>query len=403
MMKSQQGTLRWAVLVGLLGVIGLLAVACGGDDPTPTPRPTATPVPVGDPTPTPIPAWQIEWDRVLAAAQEEGEVVVRMGGSASRTFSPRFEVFEEETGIKVIAETGRGSQQVEKVKAEREAGIFSSDIWMTGVTSSNNVRKIGALVNDVVDHIILPDVADTSNWLDGHHWIADTGTRDTIFAFCASPSTQFAYNTDLVDASELDSYWDLIDGRFAGQIVGTIPWEPGQTNSDFYINTPALGEAYIEKVILESDVLWVADGQQGVDLLAFGEMSIMMYQGNSNDDIDDLEAEGLPVTNHFGQGYAEGGVISLGGACTMSLFDTPANPNAQAVFFNWWMSADNLHEAQGLSNDQSLRTDVPADNFEQTYARAPGITYFFPEMDDTIEANIGLAFNRGLADANGLR
>ncbi len=398
MMRSDQRTLRWAVMVGLLGVIGLLAVACGGDDPTPTPRPTPT-SPPADTTP----AWEIEWNQLLEDARAEGQVVVRMGGSASRNFAPRFEVFENETGIKVIAETGRGSQQVEKVKAEREAGIFSSDVWMTGVTSSNNVRKLGALVDDVVDHIVLPDVADTGNWLDGHHWLADTGTRNTIFAFCASPSTQFAYNTDLVDASELDSYWDLIDGRFAGQIVGTIPWEAGQTNSDFYINTPALGEDYIRKVILDSDVLWVADGQQGVDLLAFGEKSIMMYQGNSNDDIDDLEGEGLPVRNHFGQGFAEGGVISLGGACAMSLFDTPANPAAQTVFFNWWMGADNLFEAQGLTNDQSLRVDVPSNNFEQTYARAPGIDYFFPEMDDSIEANIGLAFNRMLADDNGLR
>ena len=87
----------------------------------------------------------------------------------------------------------------------------------------------------------------------------------------------------------------------------------------------------------------------------------------------------------------------------MSLFDTPANPAAQTVFFNWWMTADNLYEAQALTNDQSLRVDVPSDNFEQTYARVAGIDYFFPEMDDSIEANQGLAFNRSIADANGLR
>lgn len=390
-------TLRGSVLVLLLGAIAVLVAACGSD-PTPTPLPpTATP----DPD-TIVPEWQIEYNKVLEAAKEEGEVVIVMGGSASRNFGPRFEAFEQETGIKLIPVTGRGSAQVEKFKAERGAGLFTADVWMTGVTSTNKAKAEGIVGPFDTSALLLPAVAE-EKWLDGHYWFADSGSRDTTLTFCASPTTAFSYNTELAgDAvASMTSYWDLLDGRFAGQMVGTIPWEPGQTNSDFYINVPALGEDFIRKIILESDVEWVADGQQAVDLLANGAKSVFVYMGNATQDIDDLEGEGLPVKNHFGQGLAEGGVLSVGGTCSMAMFDTPAHPNAMQVFVNWWNSPENLHAAQGITSDQSLHTDVLTNNIPEQYIRAEGM--FFPEMDDNIVANIGLEFNRTIAEGAGLR
>ena len=77
-------TLRGSVLVLLLGAIAALVAACGSD-PTPTPVPTPTP----DPD-TVVPEWQQEYNKVLEAAHAEGEVVIVMGGSASRNFALRF-------------------------------------------------------------------------------------------------------------------------------------------------------------------------------------------------------------------------------------------------------------------------------------------------------------------------
>jgi ABC-type Fe3+ transport system substrate-binding protein len=389
-------TLRGSVLVLLLSALAVLVAACGSDA-TPTPVPTATATPDPD---TVVPEWQVKYTKVLRAAQEEGEVVIVMGGAASRNFAPRFQAFEQETGIKVIAVTGRGSAQVEKFKAEREAGLYTGDIWMTGATSTNTARAAGIVGPMSDDVFIVPDLA-PENWLDGHRWFADSITRDTAFAFCASPSSQFAINTDLVDASTLTSYWDLVDGRFDGQIVGTIPWEPGQTNSDFYLNNSLLGEDFVRKIVLDSNVEWVADGQQAVDLLANGAKAVFVYQGNANADIDELALAGLPIANHFGQGFAEGGVVAVGGTCTMALFDTPAHPNAQLTFLNWWASPKNLHAAQGITQDQSLHTGVLINNLPEQYIRSENP--FFPEMDDAIIPNVGLEFNRQIAEEAGLR
>ena len=115
--------LRGLVLATVMAVIvGLLLAACGSP-PTPTPRPTATPRPEampaptammlptptlrpGQPTPTPTPvppgvtvaptpttaavptptldaSFTAEWERLIAAAQEEGKLVIAGGGGVS--------------------------------------------------------------------------------------------------------------------------------------------------------------------------------------------------------------------------------------------------------------------------------------------------------------------------------
>ena len=408
--------IRWSVVAATLGVLALLVAACGSD-PTATPLPTPTPPPAPEateaapdepaaPEATPTEAkaaWEIEWDEVFAAAKEEGKVILALGGNASRSFAPRFEAFEAEMGIEVIAATGGGSVQFAKIKAEREAGIFSTDVWMTGITSTKNVWGVGALKDNFLDHLILPSVAEPSNWFEGHLWFPN-GLENTTIVFCASPNVAFSYNTDLADVSGLTSWWDLVDGRFKGQWVGKLPWEPGQTDSEHFINKPELGEAYIRAFMLEQDAEWVADGQQAVDLLAKGVKAIFMPTGNASDDVDALSTIGFPVTNHFAQGFKEGGVIGIGGVCSASLLRDNPNPNAQKVFINWWLQKDNLYEAGGLTNDHSLRVDVVPDNVGENYIRKDGVKYFFPEADPTVPTdNPGLAFNRQVASEAGLR
>lgn len=387
----------FAMLV-LAAVLSLVA-ACGSD-------PTATPTQAAQATPTEgasMEPWEQEWEALIEEAKAEGgEVVIAMGGAASRNFAPLFEDFASEfPGLRVVPDSGRGSLQVEKYATEKAAGVTTGDLWMTGVTSADDARDAEITGPFPQDWLILPEVTDLSLWLDNKLWFSDPA-RNGNLAYCASPSPQFAYNTDLVDPSELDSYWDLIDGRFHGQIVGTLPWEPGQTNSEFYINAPELGEEFIRKVLHpDTGIEWVADGQQGVDLLANGAKKIMMYQGNSNADIDELEAQGLPVKNHFGQGFAEGGVVSVGGTCGFSVFEEPAHPAVSQVFVNWWLSKDVSYKRQGITSDQSLRTDLDTDNMIDTYVRPP--EYFFPEMRDDIDQDAGINFNRQVAEEYGLR
>ena len=91
------------------------------------------PAPVATPTADPMAAFQTEWDALLAAAQEEGEVVTFIAGSLGRSdlkdLLPRF---EEKYGIEVIFSTGSSRQNADKVLAERAANTYTLDVWMGG-------------------------------------------------------------------------------------------------------------------------------------------------------------------------------------------------------------------------------------------------------------------------------
>ena len=157
------------LLLPVVAVLALLAAACGSE-PTPTPRPTptsapvptatsvptATPVPTlapgvtpPPPAPTPTPTvdtqaiFQAEWDELVAAAQDEGEVVLNLGGGAGRSFQHHLDTFEQEFGISLVVGRGRASEQFDRILAERGNGIFAVDVGHSGATSLNPPTDTG--------------------------------------------------------------------------------------------------------------------------------------------------------------------------------------------------------------------------------------------------------------------
>ncbi|HEX2387019.1 MAG TPA: hypothetical protein VHL99_10675, partial [Candidatus Binatia bacterium] len=76
---------------------------------------------------------QSDWDRTLAAAQQEGEIVVYTTNSTEPVFR---EVFQKKfPKLKVTTVTGRGFQLGQKVLAERRAEKYIPDIFVQGSTT----------------------------------------------------------------------------------------------------------------------------------------------------------------------------------------------------------------------------------------------------------------------------
>ena len=76
-------------------------------------------------------AWQEEWDRTVKAAKQEGQLRIWGGEEVSHpTIITAFN--REHPDIKVITVTGRASQLVLRVIAERRAGKYLADVWATG-------------------------------------------------------------------------------------------------------------------------------------------------------------------------------------------------------------------------------------------------------------------------------
>ena len=246
-------------LIAALAIVGLLAAACGSDDPTPTPRPTATPQPTAMPeptaTPTPLPpgatppptatprpptptpdaSFEAKWAELVAAAQEEGEIVIILSGTLSRTGRPTFDYFGEKFGIKMVTSSGSGPNNANRLLAERARGKFTVDVSTVSGGSMERIRAAGGL-SPLEPLIIDPSILeDRSNWYyrdpvyldsEGQYALANSISVGNIGAIW--------YNTEQVTQEELDSiqhYTDLLDPQWKGRMVMRAMNNPGSQGS----------------------------------------------------------------------------------------------------------------------------------------------------------------------------
>ena len=141
----------------LLAVLALFAAACGGDGGTEAAAPdqpeqqepaqeAPTADAAGEETPgeespadggggddgvAPSCGGSEEWDALVAAAQEEGEVVLS-GPSTQAVRENLPPAFEEAFGIKMTYDGGRTSETAARMAGERAAGVYSTDVFLGG-------------------------------------------------------------------------------------------------------------------------------------------------------------------------------------------------------------------------------------------------------------------------------
>src|ERR1043166_7430661 len=90
------------------------------------------------------PAWQVEWEKILAAAKKEGQVAIYISGYEE--ILPEFQ--KEYPEIKVLPTTGRGSQIGQKLLAERRAEKYLADVVSAGgVTTYQQLDRKSTRLN----------------------------------------------------------------------------------------------------------------------------------------------------------------------------------------------------------------------------------------------------------------
>jgi iron(III) transport system substrate-binding protein len=406
---------RWAVAL-LVPILLLVAAACGGEDPTPTPKaklaPTATSAPAEAPAapaapaapkvnapsaaptaPTPIPdTFPAEWDALVAAAQEEGEVVVILGGSASRIMRPVVEAFGKKFGIKAVAAAGRDSDHVTRILAERAAGQFLVDATHLGPTTTRSRAIPAGLIDVLADHLIQPDVLDKSNWFQGRHWYADAGEK-YLFTHSANISNAPVtahYNTDLVSQEEIDaitSIFDLLDPKWAGGKIVSLPINDagaGGTWYSIYVH-PDVGKEWTDKFIREMDPIYTPETRLAADWLAQGKVHWAMAVGAAGRDLDKLAAQGVPVAKLMETEKEAATLSGSGSSNNTAIFTKPAHPNAAKLYVNWFLSKEGQTTMQAIAQSQpdpSLRIDgIPQGLSGDEDKRDPNKDYYFLSAD----------------------
>ncbi|HEX2227852.1 MAG TPA: extracellular solute-binding protein [Candidatus Binatia bacterium] len=323
------------------------------------------------------PAWQVEWEKAVKAAEQEGSVVIYM----TQAFEPVFrETFQKKyPKIKVTLVTGRGPELSQRVMSERRADKYVVDLYVSGNISPLTVFHRAKILQPIKPLLLLPEVVDTSAWYEGKHHYDDPENR-YIFVFEGTPrSGEITYNTKLVNASEIKSYWDLLNPKWKGKIVSVDPMVPGPISAAhiFFYKHPDLGAEFLRRLHGETEITIVRSNEQMLDWLSAGKYAFGIGARN----VDTAMMQGLPLNQFLPGSLKEGSSVTAYNG-TLSFFNRAPHPNAAKVAVNWLLSREG--QAAWLEANQktggiydSLREDISKDKVSEGARRVKGAKFLW--------------------------
>jgi len=325
--------------------------------------------------------WKKEWENALQAAKKEGQVSIYI-----YRYEPVLEAFKKDyPEIKVFAVTGTGAQLGTRIVTERRAEKYIADIFSAGPNSAFNILYKAKALDPLKPAFILPEVLDESKWYGGRHNFVDTEGKH-IFGYLAnSSSSQLYYNSNLVQAKEFKSHWDLVNPKWRGKIVSLDPRLTGlgQTMQFLYYH-PEIGPEFIKKFFGGMEMTFSKEFRQMTDWMSQGKFAICV----GCKDTDRAKNQGLPVDSFDTSLWKEGGSFSSGGG-SLSLLNRAPHPNAAKVFINWLLSRKGQIALQKLADvddpPNSRRIDIPKDDVPVSNRLVEGRKYLDvgrPEWQD---------------------
>jgi len=367
--------LRETFLFTTLVVLFSVVMGACGADPTATPRPTNTPVPAEDPTPTPTPerpAWEIVWEKTLAAANEEGKVVVTScGGAGRRTAMTGDGSFEELYPGITLEHTPFNSRDLwPKVVKEATLGQYNFDIRIGGADTTTfnamyNNNSHAEIVRD--EWFILPEVRDPEAWRGGMDfgWL-DTGKKYAFtIPLSLSAGDSFWVNRDLISKEELSSVKQLSDPKWKGKIV-SLSSEGGAAQNTMMLQMLGFGEPWLLE-FLKNEPIILRDHRAQIEGLVRGQYAIATTLDTRM--LRTLKGKGLDTSNIEALDQE---IPSLSNACeSLQLHSNMPHPNAAKIYVNWLLSQKQQQVFNDSIPSNSRRLDV-----------TPGVPGLLPSDED---------------------
>lgn len=320
------------------------------------------------------PAWQERWEKVLSEAKRESKVVV-MGPPGEQIRNAMTEGFKKAFPfLNIEYSGGRSGEQAVKLKAERDGGIFSADVFVGGPTTANfQLKPIGAL-DPIMPTLILPEVTDLKNWRDNRFDFADTeGMYDLVFVTQSSP--MLIFNPEQVKREQIDEMYELLDPKWKGKIVINDPLVSGSGRPTFRFIWEILGPEkasdFYRKLRAQAGAVdrdqrrqieWIAQGKYAILLApSEGVMSQLLQRGLKFEILDEFKDYGSYIGASFG---------------TLMLLNKAPRPNAAAVFINWLLTKEGQIAWSKAMNHVSRRLDVPKDHLRAYAIPKPNVKYW---------------------------
>jgi ABC-type Fe3+ transport system substrate-binding protein len=316
------------------------------------------------------PNWKEKWDKVLSQAKKEGKVVVlgSPGELIRDALTVGFKKAFPEISIEFSA--ARGGELAAKFKAERDGGIYSTDVVVSGTTTAIIYFKPMGALDAIKPVLILPEVTDLKNWRNHTLEFADReGSYNLVFSDNVLPPVN--YDPRQVKREEVAKLDDLLHPKWKGKIVINDPLPSGPGNVIFRWIWRMLGPEkatdYYRAIRAQAAVVdrdqrrqieWVAQGKYAIVFApsaAVGEQ--LIQRGLKFGLLPEFSDYGASITAGFG---------------SLMLINKAPHPNAATVYVNWLLSKDGQTAWSKAVNAASHRLDVPTDHVSPYLVAKPG-------------------------------
>ena len=319
------------------------------------------------------------WDKVVAAAKQEGSVIVWGDvGDARRAFWK--EAFEKDNpGITVdLFQTPNSNTRDARYQREREAGLASVDLFIGGSAGLiGRIKPQGFL--QPIRPMIKPEILEDKNWILGAPLWVDHEKEYMLISDYQVAITA-AVNPSVGDKG-IQSWEDLLDPKYDGKIVMEDPRQagPGFATGLFIYYEPRLGPDYFRRLFAHGRIVFSPDEQQNVEWVGSGRMLVNLAPnavqvaavqklGVKIRALSDLKANGKSVAFVF----SSDGILSV-----PKLGDNKPipHPNAAKVYINWFYSKAGQQVMANIDKVPSYRKDVDLSGVPRTMIRKPEVEY----------------------------
>ena len=251
-----------------------------------------------------------EWDRLVAAAKNEGTVVVS-GPGIPALREGIVNGFKEAFGISVDYVTLPPGQLQPRIQQELKTGKVSIDVTMGGSCFLNNQAGI---LDNTRDLIVDPSLFKDGVWSGGQLRPGFPEPGVPADYYCGLQTALYVMpdlwvNPEKVNPAEITSWKDLLDPKYKGKIATFDPALGGPAGTTIGYLGRLFGNDFVVNLFKGQDAVYSTDLRQQAEWLVRGTYPIVV--GLPHQFVEPLLAQGLPGERIFpGDGPGHSPVVT---------------------------------------------------------------------------------------------